>query len=211
VPETPDDAVSQRASVEIAAGLAERGVAALPAFLADDEVAALRSAAEQRRAAGEFHAARVGRGARSRHQPAVRGDEICWLEAARASAPERALLARWGALLLALNRELFAGLSELEAHYARYPPGAGYARHLDRFRDDDARVISLVLYLNERWRDGDGGELRLFASESSSEPALTVAPRGGTLVALRSDTIAHEVAPAQRERWSVAAWLRRRA
>jgi SM-20-related protein len=192
-------------------GLAERGFASVPAILARGEVAALRAEGERRRAAGEFHAARVGRGSRVLRDPALRGDEICWLDAARATSPERALLARLGALREALNRELFLGLSELEAHYACYGSGFGYGRHLDRFRDDDARAISLVLYLNDDWRAGDGGALRLFASADAPLPALELAPEGGTLVALRSDTIAHEVAPARRERWSIAAWLRRRA
>jgi len=191
--------------------LAERGFAVEPEFLATAEVAALRAQAERRRSAGEFHAARVGRGASAQREPTIRGDEICWLDAASASAAERALCSRLDSLRLALNRELFLGLAEIEAHYARYAAGAAYARHLDRFRDDDARVVSLVLYLNDAWSDTDGGELRLFPSAEASEPALTVAPRAGTLVALRSDTIAHEVAPARRERWSIAAWLRKRA
>jgi SM-20-related protein len=101
-------------------------------------------------------------------------------------------------------------LVELEAHYARYLPGAAYARHLDRFRDDDARAISLVLYLNDDWHSADGGELRLFEAPGAREPALCVLPRAGTLVVLRADAIEHEVALARRERWSVAAWLRRR-
>jgi len=190
--------------------LAECGFAVAPAFLARGEVAALRAQAERRRAAGELHAARVGRGASVQRDSAIRGDAICWLDAASATAVERALLSRLDSLRLALNRELFLGLEEIEAHYARYEPGTHYARHVDRFRDDDARVVSLVLYLNETWGDEDGGELRLFPNAEASAPALTVAPRAGTLVAMRSDTIAHEVAPAQRERWSIAAWLRRR-
>ena len=206
-----DDTASERASEAICGALAKRGCVVAPGFIAQHEVTALRAGAQTRHAAGEFHAARVGRGANAQRDPALRGDEICWLEAAHATPPERALLARLDALRARLNRALFLGLVELEAHYACYAPGAGYSRHLDRFRDDDARVISLVLYLNEAWRDEDGGELHLFASADAFVPALAVAPRGGTLVALRSDTISHEVAPARRERWSIAAWLRRRA
>jgi SM-20-related protein len=195
---------------EICDGLAERGFAVAPQFLARAEALALRAEGERRRAAGELHAARVGRGESAQRDAAIRSDEICWLDAARASAPERALLARLDALRLVLNRALYLGLAELEAHYSRYGPGAGYARHLDRFRDDDARAISLVLYLNDAWRGEDGGALRVFASPGSGEPALTFAPLAGTLVAMRSDTIEHEVALAGRERWSVAGWLRRR-
>jgi SM-20-related protein len=200
-----------RTHAALCAALAERGLAVTPEFLARGEVAALRAQAQRRRTAGEFHAARVGRGASAQRDSAIRGDAICWLDAASGSAAERALLSRLDSLRLALNRELFLGLAEVEAHYACYEPGARYARHVDRFRDDDARVVSLVLYLNDTWGDEDGGELRLFPSAEESVPALTVAPRAGTLVAMRSDTIAHEVAPARRERWSIAAWLRRRA
>ena len=200
-----------RAHETIADALAERGYAVADGFLSREEAAALREAAGRRRAAGEFHSARVGRGASAQHQASLRGDEICWLDASTASEPECALMARLTALRLALNRSLYLGLVELEAHYACYAPGASYGRHLDRFRDDDARAISLVLYLNEGWRDEDGGSLRVFTNAHAREPAREVFPRAGTLVAMRSDTIAHEVAPAQRERWSVAGWLRRRS
>ncbi len=206
-----DDDTHARDHASLIDTLAERGFAVAPAFLAHDEVAALRAEAERRRAAGEFHAARVGRGAAAQRDATIRGDEICWLDAPAASAAERTLLARLDALRLALNPELFLGATEIEAHYASYAPGAGYARHLDRFRDDDARVISLVLYLNEAWRDEDGGALLLYASPEASEPVEAVVPHGGTLVAMRSDAIAHEVAPARRERLSIAAWLRRGA
>lgn len=195
---------------DLCAALAERGYAVAEGFLGREEVSALRAEALRHRGAGELRAARVGRGAHARRDASVRGDEIRWLDAETASAPERALLERFEALRLALNRGLFLGLVELEAHYARYAPGAGYARHLDRFRDDDARAISLVLYLNEDWRAEDGGALRLFAGADAVDPLLEVAPRAGRLVALRSERVHHEVAPARRERWSIAGWLRRR-
>jgi SM-20-related protein len=190
--------------------LAERGFAIEGSFLPLADVAALRAEAQRRHAAGELRPARVGRGAGAQRAVSIRGDEIGWLDVASATPPERALLARFDALRLALNRALFLGLVELEAHYARYAPGAGYARHVDRFRDDDARVISLVLYLNEAWHPEDGGELRLFADAEAREPLRTIEPRGGTLVAMRAEAIHHEVALARRERWSVAGWLRRR-
>ena len=60
-----------------------------------------------------------------------------------------------------LNREAFLGLFELEMHYAWYPPGAGYARHIDQPHGSGQRRVSLVLYLNRRWRAGDGGELKI--------------------------------------------------
>src|SRR2546422_115217 len=82
--------------------------------------------------------------------------------------------------------------------------GAGYARHIDRFRDDDTRVLSIVLYLNDRWRNEDGGMLRLHLERGRSIDAI---PYEGTLVAFLSDRFAHEVLPARRERFSIAGWF----
>jgi SM-20-related protein len=173
-------------------------------------VTALRGEGMRRRAAGEFHAASIGRSGPAEGDASIRGDSICWLSDRTSTAPECALFAHLDALCVALNGALFLGISEFEAHYACYPPGAGYVRHVDRFRDDAARVISLVLYLNDDWRDTDGGALRIYATRDADTPTWELPPNGGTLVAMRSDTIAHEVLPAIADRWSIAGWLRRR-
>ena len=99
------------------------------------------------------------------------------------------------------------GLAEYEGHYALYPPGASYARHRDRFRDDDTRVLSCVLYLNEGWRREDGGALRLYVEGGR---AIDVRPEGGTLVAFLSGRFDHEVLPARRPRLALTGWFRRR-
>ena len=182
----------------------------VPDFLAREPVTVLRDEGVRRRAAGEFHAATIGRAGSAEQGASVRGDSICWIGGRGSSAPEWAMLARLRSLSIALNGALFLGIAEVEAHYAWYPPGAGYLRHVDRFRDDAARVISLVLYLNDDWRDGDGGALRIYATRDAQESACDLAPRGGTLVAMRSEAIPHEVLPAIAERWSIAGWLRRR-
>lgn len=190
----------------IVADLAARGYAIVPDALPPAAVDALRAHAMARDAAGELAPARVGRGDAAQRAP-DRGDRIAWLhdDPASAEAPARALL---DALALACNRELYLGVNERELHYAVYPPGAGYARHRDCFRDDDARVVSCVLYLNEAWTPSAGGALRLHVSESS---AVDVTPTGGTLVAFLSATFEHEVLPATRERIALTGWLRRRA
>jgi SM-20-related protein len=182
----------------------------VPGFLARERVSALRDEGVRRRAAGEFHAATTGRAGSTEQGTSVRGDSICWIGGRASSAPESALFDRLRSLSIALNGSLFLGIAEVEAHYACYPPGAGYLRHVDRFRDDAARVISLVLYLNDDWHDGDGGALRIYATHDAQESACDLAPRGGTLVAMRSEAIPHEVLPAIAERWSIAGWLRRR-
>jgi hypothetical protein len=103
-----------------------------------------------------------------------------------------------------LNRELQLGAVEPELHFAVYPAGAAYATHVDRFRDADSRVLSVVLYLNEAWSEADGGELRLYLEAGPRAPCVDVVPHGGTLVVFLSDRFPHEVLPARRERLSLA-------
>ena len=187
--------------------IAERGYAIVPAFLPARTVAALRGGAIAQDRAGALAPAAVGRGAGRAVRGAVRGDRIRWIESELATPPERRLLATLDVLRVTLNRELQLGLSDVEAHYAIFPAGAGYARHVDRFRDDDARVVSLVLYLNASWRPEEGGALRI---DAGGDGAVEVAPEGGTLVAFLSERFPHEVRPATRARMSIAGWFRRR-
>ncbi len=154
---------------------------------------------------GEFHPAAVGVGAARRVRTELRGDRIRWLDAPAVRA-ERQLLDRLETLRVALNRELQLGVGELDCHYAIYPAGAGYARHIDRSPAGAERVVSLALYLNEAWSHGDGGELRLYAEAGP----VTIPPRAGTLVAFLSERFEHEVRPATRERTSLTGWFRRR-
>jgi len=171
----------------------------------------LRGVAVARRDAGEFRPARVGRAAGAIDAPDLRGDSIRWLEADDPEPAVRDVLARLDALRVALNRGLYLGLESLEAHLACYRPGARYGVHVDRFRDDDARAVSVVLYLNEAWTGADGGCLRLYLERASEAPWTDVQPDGGTLAVFLADRFAHEVLPARRERHSLTGWFRRRA
>jgi SM-20-related protein len=191
----------------IADALAQRGCAIERDFLPAPAIDALRLRARLLDAEGLLTPAAVGRGAARVVAPATRGDRIGWLDDAAHVAAERPLRDALEALRLAVNRTLVLGLLDVEAHYAIYPAGTGYSRHRDRFRDDDARVVSFVLYLNGGWGIGDGGALRLHLGSG----ALDIAPDGGTLVTFLSDRVEHEVLPATRERMSVAGWYRRRA
>jgi SM-20-related protein len=154
--------------------------------------------AEQGRAAG------VGRGSGFQVDHRVRDDQICWL-APEFTAGSR-YLAAMEALRLALNRTLFLGLFNVEAHYARYAPGARYQRHRDAFRGERSRRLSTVLYLNPDWQLDQGGELVLYAAEGDAE-LQRIAPLGNRLVMFLSEEFPHEVLPAQRERYSVAGWF----
>ena len=190
----------------LADALAMRGACRIPGLPDAASTRALRDDLLRLVDAGELAPAATGRGAGRTLQPALRGDRTLWLDDPRCGAAAGAFLATLDALRIALNQRLFLGLAETEAHYARYAPGSGYARHRDRFRDNDARVVSLVAYLNDDWNEADGGALRLHFDDG----AVDISPLGGTAVCFRSE-LEHEVLPALRERLSVAAWFRRKS
>lgn len=152
---------------------------------------------------GAFREAGIGKSGNK--NASSRSDEILWWE--ELTAPQKGFYEKLETLRTILNREFYFGLHDWEGHYARYAPGAFYERHLDRFRDDDRRVISTVFYLNPEWKEPDQGTLVLYPPDRAPKNIL---PQGGRLVVFLSDQIPHEVLPAARERWSVAGWFRRR-
>lgn len=152
----------------------------------------------------EFALAAVGRGPDAEQNKQVRRDKIAWIEASQYSA---AWIAWTETLQLYLNRRLFMGLFSFESHFASYEPGAFYATHMDAFRGQSNRVLSLVTYLNEDWRQEQGGELVIYQPDTGAE-LVRVAPLYRTLVLFLSEEFPHEVKPARRTRRSVAGWFR---
>jgi SM-20-related protein len=192
--------------VSVGANLRAGGISIRDDFIAPAQVHALRESAQARRARGEFTAARIGSQATLQRREDIRGDFTCWLREPLNPA-ERTLLDRFDELRLELNRETFLGLFDLELHYALYPPAAGYARHVDQPRGTLQRKVSLVLYLNPDWNDGDGGALRIF---EAGQPRCDIEPIGGRLVCFLTAGREHEVLKGRRDRWSISGWYRGR-
>jgi SM-20-related protein len=120
---------------------------------------------------------------------------------------EQAYLDAMDALKMQLNRQLFLGLRDFEAHFAHYPPGHFYQRHVDAFRGQSNRIVSSVFYLNPDWSEQDDGQLVLYKA-GSDKPLQIVQPRFGSMVLFLSEQFPHEVRPARRDRYSIAGWFR---
>ncbi len=187
--------------------LAEHGWAGTSELLAPATIAALRQEAQALWTGAAFKAAGVGRGADFQVRAGIRSDHILWLDDEHLTAPQTEYRTAMETLRQELNAQLFVGVQAFEAHYAVYPPGAFYQKHLDRFSTSDERIISCSLYLNPTWSNADGGALRLYEAERSIE----IYPNAGTFVIFRSDAIYHEVLPAVRERFSLTGWFKRRS
>ena len=153
----------------------------------------------------EFYPAGIGRANDQMLNSFVRRDEIHWLEPVNEA--ERDWLEWIEQLRNYLNRRLFLGLFSYEGHFAHYAPGAFYRQHLDAFRGEGNRVLTVVLYLNYNWQSNDGGELQMYAADGS-EPFARVLPRMGGMAVFLSEEFPHEVLPAKRDRYSIAGWYR---
>ncbi|WP_408599266.1 2OG-Fe(II) oxygenase [Pseudomonas sp. PLMAX] len=175
-------------------------------FLSQDLTRALAAECRKRAAEGELAPAAVGRGPSSEIREGIRGDHIQWIEPGQAEVCD-SYLGLMDSLREALNRGLFLGLEDFESHFAMYPPGAFYLKHVDRFRDDDRRMVSAVVYLNDAWLPEHGGQLRMYLNDAEQ---YDVVPVGGCLVVFLSGEVPHEVLPANRERLSLTGWFRRR-
>ncbi|MCB0388313.1 MAG: 2OG-Fe(II) oxygenase, partial [Winogradskyella sp.] len=110
-----------------------------------------------------------------------------------------------------LNKTCFLGILHKEFHYALYPEGTYYKRHLDTFQNDDRRKLSFVCYLNEEgWLPENGGELVLYLDENGKETEKVIYPFPGRVVIFESQIIEHEVKPVNKERMSITGWLKTR-
>ena len=195
------------ADSSVSADLSGSGISIRDQFASAAEVFALRECARSREARGDFAPARVGAQGKEHRRDSIRGDFTCWLSEPL-MPPERLLLGRLEELRLQLNRDAFLGLFELELHYARYPPGAAYSRHVDQPLGSTQRRLSLVLYLNSEWQSTDGGVLRIHHAD---EGFVDVEPIAGRLVCFLTPGREHEVLQARRERLSISGWFRERA
>lgn len=136
----------------------------------------------------------------------IRRDETLWMT--RSSETQAAYLDHMERFRLLLNANLFLGLWSFEAHYSVYTPGGFYVRHVDAFKGARNRLVSTVLYLNEDWTSGDGGELAIFHSMDADKPVAKIAPEYGSMAIFLSEDIPHAVLPTNRTRYSIAGWYR---
>ncbi|RYD49827.1 MAG: 2OG-Fe(II) oxygenase [Verrucomicrobiaceae bacterium] len=161
---------------------------------------------------GSFRHAGVGRGEALQVRKEIRGDEVMWLDPADASPHQAAYLSKLEELRLALNQRFFLGLFDFESHFAIYPEGAFYKAHLDRHAGTRERVVTVILYLNEDWQPGDGGELKIWTTPEGRDGSFEIIePRMGTVVCFMAEDFWHEVLPATRQRMSITGWFRVRA
>ena len=185
--------------------LLDPGYLVIDGFLDSANVHALREEFLHLRSSGMMKEAGIGNSAGRTVEKAIRGDHIYWLEQGSSATPEGlAFLSKIDELREFLRNELRLPLRSQEAHYAFYPEGTFYRRHLDQFQGESHRKFSFICYLNPDWKQGDGGELVIYPE---GKAAVEVEPIGGRLAVFRSDLLEHEVLETVVARVGITGWM----
>ncbi|HUH28265.1 2OG-Fe(II) oxygenase [Gelidibacter sp.] len=180
-------------------------------FFSDEEVRLLRQSLMDKHTEDAFKKAAIGNKLNATVIKAIRGDVILWIDESHANSAEGLFFNKINSLVNYLNRTCFLGILHKEFHYALYPKGTFYKRHLDTFQNDDRRKLSFVCYLNESgWVPENGGELVLYLDDNGSQTEKVIYPFPGRVVVFESQLIEHEVKPVKTERLSITGWLKTR-
>ncbi|PSG90477.1 2OG-Fe(II) oxygenase [Aurantibacter aestuarii] len=180
-------------------------------FFSAEQVATLREELLIKYEAESFKKAAIGNRVNEVVAKYIRGDVILWMDEKTANFRELPFFNKLNDLIAYLNKTCFMGILHKEFHYAIYPTGTFYKRHIDTFQNDDRRKLSFVCYLNdEDWQPENGGELVLYLNENNQETEKVIYPFPGRVVIFESQIIEHEVKPVNTKRLSITGWLKTR-
>lgn len=186
-----------------------RGWTYFSEYLGAELLRALRAEALALYEEDQFRRARIGPTDEELLRGDIRRDSIFWLDPNTASPIQRKLFLVIEALMAELGRRMFISLQSFEAHYAVYPGGGFYKKHLDQFQADCLRQLSFVIFLNEIWNPEDGGQLRIYQERDPESVEVEINPEIGKAVLFLSSSVYHEVLPTTKTRMSLAGWMKK--
>ncbi len=175
----------------------------LDQVLSDNIVYDLKACFEERLEADKFKKAAIGSQDSKLVDRSIRGDNIFWLDKSSQDPRIKFYFQLMDKLQQVLNRYCFLSLSDYEFHFAHYPPGTFYKRHLDKFQGRNNRLISTVFYLNDDWVPQHEGQLRIYLDDQE----IDIAPKFGRLVLFKSGDVEHEVLATKHDRYSITGWM----
>jgi len=191
--------------------LMEKKYSIIDDFFETAEVDILRNNLIEKYEEDNFKKAAIGNKTSETIERSIRGDFILWINEADAGKAENTYFNKINSLVAYLNRTCFMGILTKEFHYAVYPEGTFYKRHLDTFQNDGRRKLSMVCYLNnEDWKPENGGELSIYTHKEKQEQEIKIYPFPGRVVIFESQELEHEVKPVKVPRLSITGWLKTR-
>ena len=194
---------------QIIEDLLEKQYSIVDDFFQTEEIDRLRTSLLAKYEEDQFKKSAIGNRTNELIEKAIRGDFILWMNEVEAGETEKIFFNKINNLVDYLNRTCFMGILHKEFHYAVYPKGTFYKRHLDTFQNDSRRKLSIVSYLNdENWLKTNGGELVIYKEDGSEE---VIYPLPGRVVIFESQILEHEVKEVKNsERFSITGWLKTR-
>ena len=194
---------------QIIEDLLEKQYSIVDDFFQTEEIDRLRTSLLAKYEEDQFKKSAIGNRTNELIEKAIRGDFILWMNEVEAGETEKIFFNKINNLVDYLNRTCFMGILHKEFHYAVYPKGTFYKRHLDTFQNDSRRKLSIVSYLNdENWLKTNGGELVIYKEDGSEE---VIYPLPGRVVIFESQILEHEVKEVKNsERLSITGWLKTR-
>ena len=176
-------------------------------FFSETETTFLRNSLLAKYQDDVFKKAAIGNQFNEKIIKSIRGDFISWIDEYNPNESESLFFRKVDDFTQYMNRTCFLGIHEKEFHYALYPKGTFYKKHLDTFQNDSTRKLSIVCYLNqEDWKEEFGGELVIYKENE----AIAILPMKGRVVIFESQVLEHEVKPVKKERLSITGWLKTR-
>lgn len=172
-------------------------------FISDALVAALHQKARQLIEQEKFRKAGIGAVYMNQIKEDTRGDYIHWIDPSETAEPIQSFVKEIDFFIRFLNNRCYAGVRDIEMHFAFYPVGTRYAKHIDQLKINGQRLFSVICYLNKDWFKSDGGELRLHLEDK----LIDIEPLAGRLVVFKSHLIPHEVLITNNERIALTGWL----
>lgn len=172
-------------------------------FISEGEILLLQNKIDELNHMHLLKKAGIGKNTEYTTNEAIRGDSIYWLEKNDEDI-NRIFFAAIDMLMQQLNRRFFR-IKRLRIAF--YKPGTFYKKHRDSFRADDARKITVLLYLNNKWEKTDGGELLLY---TKNQDPFIIEPLGGRLLVFESD-MEHELLMSKANRYSITGWIKNKS
>ena len=129
---------------QIISDIVEQGYSICDSFLEPVVVKHLRKHIKVLYAENELKKAAIGNRVNESIEKTIRGDYIQWINERDSNSAEEKFFEAINAFKSYLNATCFMGLLHQEFHYAVYPQGTFYRKHIDTFQNDDRRKLSVV-------------------------------------------------------------------
>ena len=153
----------------------------------------------------QLRAAGIGNDTLAVQNKSVRSDIIYWLDRKHNNQYENEFFDLMDSFVSHLNSTCYTGITGYEFHYTLYETGSFYKKHIDQFRNNESRQFSMIMYLNENWKESDGGELCIH----DGDRLQNISPVNGKSVFFKSSELEHEVLLTNKPRMSITGWLKK--